>query len=194
MAVTNNDNYAEKMRILSLHGMNKQAWNRYSKKGSWYYEIVAPGFKYNLTDIASSLGIWQLKKCNLLCKKRAKIAEEYSKAFKNIKELELLVQKDYGSNAWHLYVIKLNLEKLKIDRDSFVRQLKRKNIGASVHFIPLHLQPYWKNIYNLKAIDFPAASSSYKKIVSLPIFPSMARKDTNDVIFAVKDIINKWKI
>lgn len=193
MAVTNNAEYAEKMKILSLHGMDKRAWNRYSEKGSWYYKVVAPGFKYNLTDIASSLGIWQLKKCNYLCLKRKKIAETYNKAFRDVEEMELLSQKSYGTNSWHLYVIKLNLKKLKITRDKFIEELTKKNIGVSVHFIPLHLHPYWKKTYNLNSRDFPAATAAYDRIISLPIFPDMTKKDIKGIICAIKDIIKKYR-
>ncbi len=193
MAVTDNKNYAEKMRLLSLHGMDKHAWNRYLKGGSWRYDVVAPGFKYNLTDIAASLGSWQLKKCKSFYLKRKKIAEKYNIAFGKMKEISLLEQKTYGTNAWHLYVIKLNLDKLTISRDKFIEELIKINIGSSVHFIPLHLHSYWKKTYNLKAADFPSATAVYEQIVSLPIFPDMSEKDVNDVIFALTDIVKKWK-
>lgn len=193
MAVTDNKIYAERIRILSLHGMNKHAWNRYSKGVSWYYDVVAPGFKYNLTDIAASLGIWQLKKCKSLYLKRKKIAEKYNKTFRKIEEISLLEQKTYGTNAWHLYVIKLNLDKLQITRDKFIEELTKRNIGSSVHFIPLHLHSYWKETYELKSEDFPNATREYNRIVSLPIYPDMTKEDVNDIIFAVIDTVKKWK-
>jgi len=191
MAVTDNKEYAETMRILSLHGMNKDAWNRYSKEGSWYYEVVAPGYKYNLTDVASSLGLAQLARTAELLEKRKKIAARYRAAFKEIEELAPLAEVSYGDSAWHLFVIKLNLKKLSISRGQFIEELKKRNIGSSVHFIPLHLHPYWKETYNLKESDFPVASDAYRKIVSLPIFPDMSDADINDVIEAVMDIIGK---
>lgn len=193
MAVTDNENYAKKIRLLSLHGMDKHAWNRYSKGGSWFYDVVAPGFKYNLTDIAASLGIWQLKKCKSLYLKRKKIAEKYNKAFQKIEEISLLEQKTYGMNAWHLYVIKLNLDKLQITRDKFIEELTNRNIGSSVHFIPLHLHSYWKETYELKSEYFPNATREYNRIISLPIYPDMTKEDVNDIIFAVTDTVKKWK-
>lgn len=193
MAVTDNKNYAEKMRLLSLHGMDKHAWNRYSKGGAWCYDVVAPGFKYNLTDIAASLGIWQLKKCKALYLKRKKIAKTYHKSFGRMKEISLLEQKTYGTNAWHLYVIKLNLDKLKITRDKFIKELTARNIGASVHFIPLHLHSYWKMTYGLRSEDFPNATREFRRIISLPIYPDMTKKDLDDIISALTDIVKKWK-
>lgn len=193
IVTTNNKKYAERIAILSSHGMSKGAWKRYSKGGVWHYKIVAPGFKYNFTDIAASLGLCQLKKCKGLWRKRKKIAEQYNKAFKDLKEVTPLTQKPYGTNAWHLYVIKLNLKRLKITRDEFIEELKKRNIGTSVHFIPLHLHPYWKKTYNLKIKNFPISTSVYKQIISLPIFPNMVEKDVKDVIEAIKDIVSKYK-
>lgn len=192
MAVTNNKAYADKMRLLSSHGISKDAWKRYSKEGSWYYEVMAPGFKYNLTDLAASLGLWQLKKYDSLWKKRKNIAARYTKSFKDFRGLKVLSQRPYGENSWHLYVIKINLDELRISRDKFVEELKARNIGTSVHYIPLHMQPYWKDAYNLKKDDFPAASFVYEQIISLPIFPDMKNEDIKAVISGVKDIVQKW--
>ncbi|HOX29970.1 MAG TPA: DegT/DnrJ/EryC1/StrS family aminotransferase [Candidatus Paceibacterota bacterium] len=191
MAVTDNKEFADKMRILSLHGMNRDAWNRYSKEGSWYYEIVAPGYKYNLTDIASSLGLVQLERADELLEKRKSIAQRYSEAFKEFRGISMLAKMPYGESSWHLFVIKLDLEMLSIGRGQFIEELKIRNIGSSVHFIPLHLHPYWKEIYSFKESDFPAAAAVYQQIVSLPIFPDMSENDITNVIDAVADIIGK---
>ncbi len=193
MAVTDNKKYADKMRILSLHGMSRGAWSRYSKEGSWYYEIVVPGYKYNLTDIASSLGLAQLSRADELLGKRRRIAQCYLDAFGGLEEISPLAIMPYGQTSWHLFVIKLNLEKISIDRDQFIDELKKRNIGSSVHFIPLHLHPYWKETHGLKENDFPAASAVYKQIISLPIFPDMSDNDVNDVVSAVKEIIGLYK-
>ena len=166
MATTNNPKYAERMRIAGLHGMSKDAWKRYSKGGSWFYEIVMPGFKYNLTDLAASIGIEQLRKVEKMQQKRAKIAAMYTQAFSKIPQIEILEQKKYGTNAWHLFVIQLNLETLQIDRNRFFEEMQAAGIGVSVHFIPLHIHPYWRDTYKLKAKDFPAATDSYNRIVS----------------------------
>lgn len=191
MAVTDNKEFADRMRILSLHGMNRDAWNRYSKEGSWYYEIVAPGYKYNLTDIASSLGLVQLERADELLEKRKIIAQRYLEAFKECRGISTLAKMSYGESSWHLFVIKLDLEMLSIGRGQFIEELKIRNIGSSVHFIPLHLHPYWKETYSLKESDFPAAAAAYQQIVSLPIFPDMSENDITDVIEAVADIIGK---
>jgi perosamine synthetase len=193
MVTTNNKKWAEKIEIMRLHGISHEAWNRYSKGGSWYYQVLYPGWKYNPTDIVSALGIEQLKKCNFFYKKRKEIAESYNRAFKDMEEIQEPYVEPYNQHAWHLYIIKLNLEKLTISRNKFIEEIRDRNIGTSVHFIPLHLQPYWKKAYNLKVKDFPVATEVYKQIISLPIFPGMTQKDINDVIEAVKDICKKYK-
>jgi len=193
MAVTNNKKYADRIKILSLHGISKDAWKRYSKEGSWRYEVITPGFKYNLTDTATALGLSQLKKCKSFWQKRKKIAGIYDKAFRKLKEIESLNQRGYGVSARHLYVIKLNLEKLAINRNRFIEELKKRNIGASVHYIPLHLHSYWKKKYHLKTKNYPIANEVFKRIISLPIFPDMSKKDINDVISAIKEIILKYR-
>jgi len=193
MITTNNKKWADKIQILSLHGISKNAWKRYTTTGSWYYEIIYPGFKYNLTDIAASIGVAQLKKCNPFLQKRKKIANLYNQAFRNLPEIKTPVIKKYNTHAWHLYVIQLNLEKLKINRDQFIEELKKRKIGVSVHFIPLHIHPYYRKKYGYKAKDLPNAYIAYKRIISLPIYPKMTQKDIQDVIWAIKDIVNKFR-
>jgi len=193
MITTNNKKWADKIQILSLHGISKNAWKRYTTAGSWYYEIIYPGFKYNLTDIAASIGVVQLKKCNPFLQKRKKIANLYNQAFRNLPEIKTPVIKKYNTHAWHLYVIQLNLEKLKINRDQFIEELKKRKIGVSVHFIPLHIHPYYRKKYGYKAKDLPNAYIAYKRIISLPIYPKMTQKDIQDVIWAIKDIVNKFR-
>jgi len=193
MAVTNNKKYAEKMRVASLHGLSRDAWNRYKKGGSWYYDVVMPGFKYNLTDIASSIGIHQLKKANLFLEKRTAIAKAYNNAFKGIQGIKPLYVVPYGEHAWHLYVIRINKKLFGIDRDTFIKKMSENNIGTSVHFIPLHLQVYWKKTYNLKSKDFPAMTKAYEEIVSLPIYPKMTKRDIKKVIYVIKNIPNLKK-
>jgi perosamine synthetase len=192
MITTNDSKSAEKMQIMSLHGISKDAWKRYSKEGSWFYEIICPGFKYNLTDIASSMGLVQLKKCDKFRNKREKIAQAYNKAFKRLKEIKIPPTTSNSANAWHLYTIQLNLEKLKINRDKFIEELSKRNIGTSVHFIPLHMHPYYRNTYNYKGTDFPNSYNAYKRIISLPIYTKMKTEDVRDVISAVEDIIIKY--
>jgi len=185
--------FIEKVRIISLHGMSHDAWKRYSKDGSWYYEVILPGFKYNMTDIQASLGIWQLRKLERFQQRRKEIAQKYNEAFSKKEALEIPVEKPYATHAWHLYVLRLNLNRLKINRDQFIKELNRRNIGTSVHFIPIHIHPYYRNKYGFKPDDFPIAYSNYQRIISLPLYPRMSDEDVNDVIEAVLDIIKKHK-
>jgi len=192
MITTDNDEWAERMRIMSLHGISKDAWKRYTAEGNWYYEIIAPGYKYNLTDIAAALGIVQLKNIDALWKRRKEIADMYNEAFKGLPELDVpLVPEDEEQtmHSWHLYVIRLNLQRLQIDRNGFIDELKRKGIGTSVHFIPLHIHPYYRETYGYKSGDFPVAYETYKRIISLPIYPKMTDIDVERVIESATDIV-----
>lgn len=188
MATTENPDWAERMRMLSLHGISHDAWNRYSSEGSWYYEVTRVGYKYNLTDIAASLGLAQLKKCRAFAAARRRIAEAYSDAFADLPEVRAPVCKPGKDHAWHLYVIQLELERLRIDRRAFIEALRERNIGASVHFIPLHLHPYYRDTFGYRPKDFPVASEVYPRAVSLPIYPNMTVRDVEDVIGAVRAI------
>lgn len=183
----------EKARIISLHGMSRDAWKRYSREGSWYYEVVFPGFKYNMTDIQASLGLQQLKKLAVFQKRRYEVVEMYNSAFKDIDCLEIPCVKKEVEHAWHLYVLRLKLEMLKIDRNRFIEELKNRNIGTSVHFIPIHIHPYYKNKYGFKEDDFPTAYNNYLKVISLPLNPGLSDQDVADVIEAVLDVIRLYK-
>ncbi|HDR7514048.1 DegT/DnrJ/EryC1/StrS family aminotransferase [Bacillus mobilis] len=189
MVVTRNPEIAKRCRVMRLHGISRDAFDRYiSTKPSWYYEVIAPGFKYNLTDVASSLGIHQLRKAHQFRNKREKMAELYNDAFKELPFILPPKEKQGDLHAWHLYVIRLT-EAAGIDRDSFIGKMAEKGIGCSVHFIPLHLQPYWKNAYDLKAEDYPNALKNYEAAVSLPLYTKMTEEDQNRVIQAVKEIV-----
>lgn len=189
MATTDNPQWAEKIRMLSLHGISHDAWNRYDSEGSWYYEILSVGYKYNLTDIAASLGLAQLKKCQAMAAARRRIAEAYNCGFGDVAEIQTPVCQPGIQHAWHLYVIQLDLERLTINRRDFIKALREKNIGASVHFMPLHLHPYYGRTFGYQAADFPNASTAYERIISLPIYPKMSANDVNDVIGAVRSIV-----
>ncbi|HHV65567.1 MAG TPA: DegT/DnrJ/EryC1/StrS aminotransferase family protein [Peptococcaceae bacterium] len=191
MITTNNDELADKMRKYSLHGMSRNAWTRYSAKGSWYYEIEYPGYKYNMTDIQAALGLTQLAKLGFMQTIREVIAESYNEAFSKLPELEIPVKKDYARPAWHLYVIKLNLERIKVDRAEFIEMLKEENIGTSVHFIPVHLHPYYRDTFGYKRGDYPQAEGVFDRIISLPLYPRMSETDVQDVIDAVERIVEK---
>jgi perosamine synthetase len=181
------------MRMMSLHGISHDAWKRYTKEGSWYYEILYPGFKYNLTDIAAAIGIQQLKKCNEFWEARQRIAMNYAKAFADLQEIQLPACRNGVQHAWHLFVIQLNLERLKIDRNQFIEALREKEIGTSVHFIPLHFHPYYRDKLGYKPEDFPNASAIFDRIISLPIYPKMTESNVRDVIVAVRQIVQEYR-
>ena len=193
MACTDNDEFAKRMKMMSLHGISKDAWMRYDTEGTWYYEVIEAGFKYNMTDVAAALGLAQIEKCDRFYQKRKKIASIYTRALKEIPEIETPIVKEYGTHAWHLYVIQLNLEMLKINRELFVKKMIEDGIGCSVHFIPLHLHPYYKKTYGYKPGDFPVSTALYKRIVSLPIYPKLSNDNVSSVINTVKKIINENK-
>jgi perosamine synthetase len=193
MATTDNPEWGERMRIMSLHGISKDAWKRYTSEGSWYYEILYPGYKYNLTDIAAAIGIEQLKKCNRFWEVRQRCAALYNEGFQDIPAITVPHVAQDVQHAWHLYIIQLDLEQLRIGRSEFVDLLKKKNIGTSVHFIPLHLHPYYRDTFGYRPADFPNASAVFERIISLPIYPKMTEADVQDVIDAVRDIARHYR-
>ena len=193
MATTNNPEWADRMRMLSLHGINHDAWNRYSSEGSWYYEVTHVGYKYNLTDIAASLGIEQLKKCYRFADARRRVADAYTAAFTDVAEIRTPFSDPDKEHAWHLYVIQLELERLTINRSEFIELLRKNKIGSSVHFIPLHFHPYYRQTFGYQPADFPNAADAYQRIVSLPIYPDMTVTDVEDVIGAVRSIVDGYR-
>jgi UDP-4-amino-4,6-dideoxy-N-acetyl-beta-L-altrosamine transaminase len=193
MVTTNDQALADKVRIMSVHGMSKNAWNRYTAAGSWYYEVLYPGFKYNMTDIQAALGLTQLAKLERMQGIRQKIAARYNEEFGKMPEIEIPVELEYARHAWHLYIIKLNLDKLTIDRAQFIEELKEENIGTSVHFIPVPMHPYYKETFGYKQGDFPTAEAIYQRIISLPLYPKMSAQDTEDVISAVKRVVERTR-
>jgi dTDP-4-amino-4,6-dideoxygalactose transaminase len=193
MAVTDNPEWAERMRIMSLHGISKDAWKRYTAEGNWYYEIIALGYKYNMTDMAAALGIAQLRKADFFQQRREEIAARYNNAFWKLPQIETPVTRDCVQHSWHLYVIKLNLEQLIIDRNQFIEELKSRGIGTSVHFIPLHIHPYYRDTYGYKPEDFPVANETFKRIITLPMYPKMTDEDVKLVVDAVIDVVIKFK-
>jgi UDP-4-amino-4,6-dideoxy-N-acetyl-beta-L-altrosamine transaminase len=193
MVTTDDEESKEKLKIWGLHGISKDAWRRYSAEGSWYYEIVCPGYKYNMTDIQASLGLHQLKKLNRFQKRREEIAKVYDGALSDLEEIKTPFVKSNIKHAWHLYVIKIVSEKLKINRDQFIEALKAENIGTSVHFIPVHLHPYYRDTYGFRRGDFPNAEYAFDRVISLPLFPKMNDEDVKDVIDAARKIIEYYK-
>src|SRR5688572_3246898 len=193
MATTNNPEWASRMRMMSLHGISHDAWDRYTEQGSWYYEVLRPGYKYNMTDIAAALGIEQLKKCDAFYQARLRIAERYDQAFADLPEIETPGDSSGLQHAWHLYIIQLNPDRLRTNRRDFIKALNSRKIGTSVHFIPLHLHPFYKQTYGYQASDFPQASTAFDRIVSLPIYPMMTERDVSCVIGAVRDLVQEYR-
>ncbi len=183
----------DEARLWSLHGMSRDAWGRYGADGSWYYEVVRPGFKYNMTDIQAAIGLGQLKRLPEMQERRRWIWEHYDEAFRGLNEIEIPCRHPHVEHAFHLYVIRLKLETLTIGRGQFIEELKARNIGASVHFIPIHLHPYYRDKYGYKPEDFPVAYREYQRILSLPLYPRMTDTDVQDVIDTVTEITQQFR-
>lgn len=193
MLTTANPQYAERASMMSLHGISRNAWKRYSAGGSWFYEVLQAGYKYNMTDIAASIGLHQLARSDWLLERRLAIAQRYTEAFARLPELETPPNPSHVQHAWHLYILRLRSERLTITRDAFIQALTTAHIGSSVHFIPLHIQPFYRKAYNLKPDDFPVALDAYQRAISLPIYPGMLDGDVEDVIAAVEEIVKTHK-
>jgi dTDP-4-amino-4,6-dideoxygalactose transaminase len=188
MAVTSNAKLAQRMRLMSLHGLSADAWGRYSSNGSWDYKIVAPGYKYNLTDIAAAIGIHQLGRAEAMRREREQIARRYCEELAGVEHVELPIDDEDRIQSWHLFAIRLRLKQLKISRDAFMNELKRAGVGCSVHWRPLHLHPYYQKTFGWRSRDFPVATAEWKRLVSLPIFPGMLDDEIDYVIRIVKRI------
>jgi dTDP-4-amino-4,6-dideoxygalactose transaminase len=191
MITTNDDDFAARMRVMRLHGIAGDAWKRYGASGSWFYEVVEAGFKYNPTDLQAALGLVQLAKCDAMNEARRAIARHYNAAFADLPGVEVPATKLGSSTSWHLYVLRLRLEKLRIDRDRFVQELRSCGIGTSVHFIPLHLHPYYQRAYGYKQGDFPIAEAEFRRCISLPIYPGMNQQEVELVIGSINDVLQK---
>jgi dTDP-4-amino-4,6-dideoxygalactose transaminase len=189
MVVTANPEIAKRCSIMRLHGIDRDAFDRYtSEKPSWYYEIVAPGFKYNMTDIAASIGIHQLKKAQIFKEKRTNIAKCYLEAFKDLPVALPATPKQGEDHAWHLFILRL-AESALLSRNDFIQKMSEAGVGCSVHFIPLHMQPYWQKTYNLQEKNYPIATKAYKAVISLPIYTKMTDKDVDKVIKTVRSLL-----
>ncbi|HVH08857.1 MAG TPA: DegT/DnrJ/EryC1/StrS aminotransferase family protein [Gemmatimonadales bacterium] len=185
--------FLARARILSLHGMSRDAWKRYDQRGSWFYEVLLPGFKYNMTDIQAALGLTQLRKLEQFQRRRGEIVREYHRAFGDAPALELPVTRPEVEHAWHLYVVRLRPEALTIDRERFLQELAARNIGTSVHFIPIHLHPYYRQRYGFAPTSFPVAFDNYQRMLSLPLHPRLTDRDVGDVIEAVHDVLRTFR-
>ena len=189
MVVTYNSDLAKRIKIMRLHGIDRDAFDRFqSKKPAWYYEVIAPGFKYNMTDIAAAIGIQQLKKLPRFLKRRKYLAKRYLSSLANLPLILPADDIDGGSHSWHLFVIRLQ-DNVKMNRDELVQFLNDKGIGSSVHYVPLHRQPYWRDKYSLSVDMFPEADKAYHSMVSIPLYTGMTDEQQDRVINALHDAL-----
>jgi dTDP-4-amino-4,6-dideoxygalactose transaminase len=186
--LTGDPDFLDQARIYSLHGMSRDAWNRYGKGGSWYYEIVCPGFKYNMTDLQAALGLRQLQKLAGFQRRRRAVAAAYTAAFRDVEELQTPVERAEVEHAWHLYVLRLH-PGAELTRDDLISELTARNIGASVHFIPIHLHPYYRDKYGYQPEDYPVAYDNYTRMLSLPLSPRLSDAQQARVIDTVLDSV-----
>ena len=193
MLVTNDDALAETIRIMRLQGISRDAWKRYGKSGFSHWEHTLAGHKCNMSDLNASIGMHQIKKVERFMTLRKKYVSMYDRAFADVAELETLAVRDYATHAHHLYVISLHLERLTIDRDGFLDAIQSTGIGVALHYVALHLQPYYVKNFNTKPQDFPIASNYSERVITLPLYPKMSSADVERVIGTVKDLIKKFR-
>ncbi len=192
MVTTNDAALADRMKCMSLHGISRDAWKRYSASGSWYYEVIEAGFKYNLTDIAASLGMVQLDRCDAMWARRAAIAAEYTRRFEGEEALRTPSTGGPGvRHGWHLYTLRLQLDRLSIDRAQFIDALREEGIGASVHFIPLHLHPHYRKKFGCRPEEFPVATAAYPELLSLPLYSAMTDAEVERVCDTVLSLCRR---
>ncbi len=193
MVTTDNRDYAQRVRRMSLHGLSGDAWNRYTDKGSWYYEVLDFGFKYNMTDLAAALGIHQLRRADDFWKRRREIARRYHEGFSDLDTCFVAHEAEYGTHSWHLYILQLNLPALSAGRDEIIRALHERGIGTSVHFIPLHLHPAYQRSFGYRPGAFPVAEHVFERAISLPIYPSMTDVEVQRVVGCVRETLTRFR-
>lgn len=192
-AVTDDEALAERIRLLSLHGMSRDAWKRYSDTGSWYYEVVAPGWKYNMSDVLAAIGVGQLERFAEFQRRRRELVARMSAGLADVPGVRLPAERPEVGHAWHLFPVALELERLSIDRARFVKELRAENIGTSVHFIPIHYHPHFRDSLGLGEGAFPVAEDAYRRAVTLPLFPRMTDRDADDVVEAVRRVAGAFR-
>lgn len=192
MAVTNNEIIAERIRLMSLHGLSRDAWKRFTEGDDWDYRIVTPGYKYNLTDIAAAIGIHQLARAEESRRRREQIAEFYLREFAELKAIGLPPTDKDRVHSWHLFPVRLKLEDLSIDRNDFIEKLKRSGIECSVHWRPLHMHPLYGKRYGWREKHLPNATKMWSQLVSLPIFPSMTASEIDQVVRVLKNLCQAY--
>jgi len=187
--LTGDQELIDKARIIGHHGMNRDAWKRFDKSGSWYYEVVLPGYKYNMTDIQAAIGTHQLDRLAAFQKRRREVVAAYAAGLGSLPELQLPVERDDVESSWHLYVIRLNLDRLCIDRNTFIDELKNRNIGTSVHYLPVHMHPYYRQKYGYTPEHCPVAADAFSRMISLPLHPGLKDQDIADIVAAVQELV-----
>ncbi|HEY6194650.1 MAG TPA: DegT/DnrJ/EryC1/StrS family aminotransferase [Candidatus Eisenbacteria bacterium] len=187
-AVTDDAAIAERIRLLSLHGMSRDAWKRYGAGGSWFYEITAPGWKYNLSDLLAAIGVAQLERFEASQRRRHELVARYAAGLAGVPGVRLPVARPGMTHAWHLFAIGLELERLRIDRARFIDELRAENIGTSVHFIPIHFHPHFRTSLGLREGALPVAEDAYRRAITLPLFARMSDRDVDDVVRAVRKV------
>lgn len=192
MITTEDAECAKRLQVMRLHGIARDAWKRYSAEGSWFYEVLEAGYKYNLTDLQAALGLAQLAKCDAMFAGRQRVAERYTEAFEGIAALQVPSVPDDRTTSWHLYILRLNPDRLRIDRNQFIRELADRGVSTSVHFIPLHLQPVYQRDFGYKAGDYPVAEREFQRSLSLPIYSSMREEEIEYVISCVLEVASEW--
>jgi dTDP-4-amino-4,6-dideoxygalactose transaminase len=186
MVVTDDAELASQLRLLGLHGMSTDAWKRYTKAGSWAYEVVVPGFKANMTDIQAALGIHQLQRLDRFIETRSRLADLYDQAFTDLPGVDVPIRLGGRSHTFHLYVLRLRVDELTIDRDQFIDRLADHGVGTSVHFRPVHMHRYYAETYGYQPSDLPNAARLFEQIVSIPIYPTLSEGDLARVVTAVE--------
>jgi perosamine synthetase len=189
MACTESEDYADRMRLMSLHGISRDAWKRYTADGSWYYEITAPGFKYNLTDIAAAIGLHQLRKADKMHERRAQRAQLYSELLADMDELILPRELPNRIHSWHLYSVRLQKNRRDVDRSTVISELRNTGISTSVHWMPLHLHPYYRDALGYNPSDCPCAASLYPELISLPLYPDLTHEEIERVCLSLRKIV-----
>lgn len=191
--LTGEPGFVEEARVASLHGMSRDAWKRYAERGGWRYEVTLPGFKYNMTDPAAALGLAQLRRLEEFQRRRREVVAAYERGFGGHDAFETPVERPDVEHAWHLYVLRLRRDALSIDRDVFVDELQRRRIGTSVHFIPIHLHPYYRRTLGYEPADLPVAYDAYQRMLSLPLYPGLSQAEVDRVVAAVLDVARRFR-
>jgi dTDP-4-amino-4,6-dideoxygalactose transaminase len=187
--LTGDPQLIDRARILSLHGMSRNAWNRYGVGGSWFYDVVSPGFKCNMTDIQAALGLVQLARLDTFQRRRSEIFARYNAAFESVEQLQIPTTRPDVSHAWHLYVLRLQDGALPAGRDALIAALKDRGICTSVHFIPVHMHTFYREKYGYRAEDFPIAFDNFQRMLSLPLSPALNDEDVARVIDGVLGVV-----